>query len=379
MSRNTITCIEDLRQLARRRIPHAIFEYADRGSYDELTLERNRSELDALQFRPRVMVDFSQLDLATTLVGEPAVMPLAIAPTGLTGLFHADGEMLGARAAEAFGIPFTLSTMSICSIEDVRSATTKPFWFQLYLMRDRAFSAELIERARAAQCSTLMLTVDMQIQGFRRRDPKNGLAVPPRLTFANLLDVATKPVWALKVLRGRRRTFGNLVGRMPNTGGLSTLAQWIATQFDPTVTWKDIAWVRERWPGKLIVKGLMDGGDVTAALDAGVDALIVSNHGGRQLDGGPSSIRVLPEIVQAVGGRCEVLFDGGIRSGQDVLKALALGARGGLIGKAFLYALGAAGQGGVTTALELIRNELRVSMALAGRTRIAEIDATVLR
>jgi L-lactate dehydrogenase (cytochrome) len=379
MSRNTITCIEDLRQLARRRIPHAIFEYADRGSYDELTLERTRSELDALQFRPRVMVDFSQLDLATTLVGEPAVMPLAIAPTGLTGLFHADGEMLGARAAEAFGIPFTLSTMSICSIEDVRSATTKPFWFQLYLMRDRAFSAELIERARAAQCSTLMLTVDMQIQGFRRRDPKNGLAVPPRLTFANLLDVATKPVWALKVLRGRRRTFGNLVGRMPNTGGLSTLAQWIATQFDPTVTWKDIAWVRERWPGKLIVKGLMDGGDVTAALDAGVDALIVSNHGGRQLDGGPSSIRVLPEIVQAVGGRCEVLFDGGIRSGQDVLKALALGARGGLIGKAFLYALGAAGQGGVTTALELIRNELRVSMALAGRTRIAEIDATVLR
>ena len=379
MSRNTITCIEDLRQLARRRIPHAIFEYADRGSYDELTLERNRAELDALQFRPRVMVDFARLDLSTTLVGEPAVMPLAIAPTGLTGLFHADGEMLGARAAEAFGIPFTLSTMSICSIEDVRSATTKPFWFQLYLMRDRGFSAELIERARAAQCSALMLTVDMQIQGFRRRDPKNGLAVPPRLTFANLLDVATKPAWALKVLRGRRRTFGNLVGRMPNTRGLSTLAQWIATQFDPTVTWKDIAWVRERWPGKLIVKGLMDAGDVTAALDAGVDALIVSNHGGRQLDGGPSSIRALPEIVQAVGGRCEVLFDGGIRSGQDVLKALALGARGGLIGKAFLYALAAAGQGGVTTALELIRNELRVSMALAGRTRIAEIDATVLR
>jgi L-lactate dehydrogenase (cytochrome) len=379
MNRSTITCIEDLRSLARRRIPHAIFEYADRGSYDEVTLARNRADLDALQLRPRVMVDFSQLDLSTTMVGEPAVMPLAIAPTGLTGLFHADGEMLGARAAEAFGVPFTLSTMSICSIEDVRSVTKKPFWFQLYVMRDRGFSAELIERAKAASCSTLMLTVDMQIQGFRRRDPKNGLAVPPRLTLANLLDIATKPAWALKVLRGRRRTFGNLVGRMPNTGGLSTLAQWIATQFDPTVTWNDIAWVRERWPGRLIVKGVMDAADVPAALDAGVDALIVSNHGGRQLDGGPSSIRVLPEIVSAVQGRCEVLFDGGIRSGQDVLKALALGARGTLIGKAFLYALAAGGEAGVTTALELIRNELRVSMALAGRTRVDDIDRSVLR
>jgi L-lactate dehydrogenase (cytochrome) len=325
------------------------------------------------------MVDFSQLDVATTLAGEAAVMPLAIAPTGLTGLFHADGEMLGARAAERFGIPFTLSTMSICSIEDVRSATTKPFWFQLYLMRDRGFSSELIERARAAQCSALMLTVDMQIQGFRRRDPKNGLSVPPRLTLANLIDVATKPAWAFKVLRGRRRTFGNLVGRMQDTGGLSTLAQWIATQFDPTVTWNDIAWVRARWPGKLIVKGVMDAGDVEAALDAGVDALVVSNHGGRQLDGGPSSIRVLPDIVAAVRGRSEVLFDGGIRSGQDLLKALALGAHGGFIGKAFLYALAAGGEAGVTTALELIRNELHVSMALAGRTRIADIDATLLR
>jgi len=379
MSQSTITCIADLRALARRRIPRAIFEYADRGSYDEVTLARNRADLDALQFRPRVMVDFSGLDLATTLVGEPAVMPLAIGPTGLTGLFHADGEMLGARAAEAFGIPFTLSTMSICSIEDVRSATTKPFWFQLYLMRDRGFSAELIDRAKAAQCPALMLTVDMQIQGFRRRDPKNGLAVPPRLTFANLLDVASKPAWALKVLRGRRRTFGNLVGRMPNTGGLSTLAQWIATQFDPTVTWKDIAWVRERWPGRLIVKGIMDAGDVPAALDAGVDALVVSNHGGRQLDGGPSSIRVLPEVVSAVQGRCEVLFDGGVRSGQDILKAMALGARGAFIGKAFLYALAAGGERGVTTALELIRNELRVSMALAGRTRVTDVDGTVLR
>jgi L-lactate dehydrogenase (cytochrome) len=379
MSRRIVTCIEDLRALARRRIPHAIFEYADRGSYDEVTLARNRADLDALEFRPRVMVDFSQLDLSTTLVGEAAVMPLAIGPTGLTGLFHADGEMLGARAAEAFGIPFTLSTMSICSIEDVRSVTTKPFWFQLYLMRDRAFSAELIARAAAAQCSALMLTVDMQVQGFRRRDPKNGLAVPPRLTLANALDIASKPAWAIRVLRGRRRTFGNLVGRMPDTGGLTTLAQWIATQFDPTVTWKDVAWVRERWPGKLIVKGIMDAADVDAALGAGVDALVVSNHGGRQLDGGPSSIRVLPEIVAAAGGRCEVLFDGGIRSGQDLLKALSLGARGGLIGKAFLFALAGGGEAGVTTALRLMRDELRVSMALAGRTRIPEIDATVLR
>jgi L-lactate dehydrogenase (cytochrome) len=379
MSRNTVTCIEDLRILAQRRIPRAIFQYADHGSYDELTLARNRADLDALTFRPRVMVDFSQLDLATTLVGENAVMPLAIGPTGLTGLFHADGEMLGARAAEAFGIPFTLSTMSICSIEDVRSVTKKPFWFQLYLMRDRGFSAELIARAAAAQCSTLMLTVDMQIQGFRRRDPKNGLSVPPRLTFANLLDIASKPAWALKVLRGRRRTFGNLVGSMPDTGSLSTLAQWIATQFDPTVTWRDIAWVRDRWPGRLIVKGIMDAADVDAAVATGVDGIVVSNHGGRQLDGGPSSISVLPEVVAAAAGRCEVLFDGGIRSGQDLLKALALGARGGFIGKAFLYALAAGGERGVSTALDLIRNELRVSMALAGRTRIADIDASVLR
>ncbi len=283
----------------------------------------------------------------------------------------------GPRRRSAFRS--TLSTMSICSIEDVRGATTKPFWFQLYLMRDRGFSAELIARAQAAQCTALMLTVDMQIQGFRRRDPKNGLSVPPRLTVANLLDVATKPAWAFKVLRGKRRTFGNLVGRMPDTGGLSTLAQWIATQFDPTVTWKDIAWVRERWPGRLIVKGIMDAADVSAALDAGVDALVVSNHGGRQLDGGPSSIRVLPEIVEAVAGRREVLFDGGLRSGQDLLKALALGARGGFIGKAFLYALAADGQAGVTTALELIRNELRVSLALAGRTSVTDIDATILR
>jgi L-lactate dehydrogenase (cytochrome) len=379
MSSPTITCIEDLRALARRRIPRAIFEYADHGSYDEVTLRRNRADLDALTFRPRVMVDFSSLDCATTLLGEPAVMPLAIGPTGLTGLFHANGEMLGARAAESFGIPFTLSTMSICSIEDVGSVTTRPFWFQLYLMRDRGFSAELIARAQAARCSTLMLTVDMQIQGFRRRDPKNGLAVPPRLTLANLVDVARRPAWALKVLFGRRRTFGNLVGRMPHTGGLSTLAQWIATQFDPTVTWKDIAWVRERWPGKLMVKGIMDAEDVAAAIGTGVDAVVVSNHGGRQLDGGPSSIAVLPEVVDAAAGRCEVLFDGGIRSGQDLLKALALGARGGFIGKAFLYALAAGGERGVTTALELIRNELRVSMALAGRTRVAEIDASILR
>ena len=373
------TSVADLRLEARRRIPRAIFEYADRGAYDEITIERNRADLDALTFRQRVMVDFSKLDLATTLLGENATIPLAIGPTGLTGLFHPDGEMRGAQAAQAFGIPFCLSTMSICSIEDVASATTKPFWFQLYLMKDRGFSAELIQRAQAAKCSALMLTVDMQVQGFRRRDPVNGLSIPPRLTFANALDILTKPAWALGVLRGRRRTFGNLQARLPDTGGLTTLAQWIATQFDPTVTWADIAWVRERWPGRLILKGILDAVDAREAVATGVDAIVASNHGGRQLDGGPSTISVLPEVVEAAAGRCEVLFDGGIRSGQDVLKALALGARGGLIGKAFLYALAADGTRGVTTALELIRNELRVSMALAGRTRVADVDRSILR
>ncbi|HEX4024086.1 MAG TPA: alpha-hydroxy acid oxidase [Steroidobacteraceae bacterium] len=374
-----ITCIEDLRALARRRIPRALFDYADRGAYDELTIGRNRRDLDALEFRQRVMLDLSTLTLESVLLGQPATIPLAIAPTGLTGLFYGNGEIHGARAAQAFGVPFCLSTMSICSIEDVRAAVAQPFWFQLYIMRDRGFTAELVARARTAQCPVLMLTVDMPIQGVRRRDSKNGLTVPPRLTLRNAVQIALRPTWAARVLCGKRRLFGNLVARMPDTAGLSTLAGWIATQFDPSVTWKDVAWIRQLWGAKLIVKGVLDAEDARAACAAGVDAIVVSNHGGRQLDGAPSSISVLPEIAAAVGSRCEVLFDGGIRSGQDILKALALGARGCLIGKSFLYALAAMGERGVTAALGILRDELRVTLALTGRTRLADVDAGILR
>jgi L-lactate dehydrogenase (cytochrome) len=372
-------CIADLREQARRRIPHAIFEYADRGSYDEVTFKRNRRDLEAIEFRQRVMVDVSQQQLSTTILGEKWSIPVGIGPTGLTGLFHANGEMLGALAAEAYGVPFCLSTMSICSIEDVRSVVKKPFWFQLYLMRDRGFNAELIERAKAAQCSALMLTVDMPIQGLRRRDPKNGLSIPPRLTPRNMLEVAMRPTWALKVLMGKRRTFGNLAGLQSNSGGLTTLSQWIGSQFDPTVTWKDIEWVRSRWPGKLILKGVLDAEDARHACENAADAIVVSNHGGRQLDGAPSTISVLPEVVDAAGERCEVLFDGGIQSGQDVLKALALGARGCLIGKTFLYALAAQGQAGVTTALDIISKELQVSLALTGTNDVTNVSRDILR
>ena len=374
-----VNSIADLRELARRRVPRAIFDYADRGAYDEVTIQRNRRDLEALTFRQRVMVDVSAQSMATTLVGEQATIPLAIGPTGLTGLFHANGEMLGARAAEAFGIPFCLSTMSICSIEDVRGAIKGPFWFQLYLMRDRGFNEELIARARAASCSALMLTVDMPVQGLRRRDPKNGLSIPPRLTVKNLLDVASKPAWGLKVLFGRRRTFGNLEQRMKDTGGLTTLSQWIASQFDLSVTWKDVEWLRARWPGKLIIKGILDEEDASLACETGVDAIVVSNHGGRQLDGGPSTISVLPRIVDAVNGRLEVLHDGGVQCGQDILKALALGARGCLIGKAFLYSLAAMGEEGVTRALNIFRDELRVSLALTGTNDVRAVSRDVLR
>ena len=374
-----LNSIEDLRQRARRQIPRAIFEYADQGAYDELTYRRNRSDLEAFEFRQRVLRDVSHTSLATTMLGEPASFPLAIGPTGLTGLFHRNGEMEGALAAEAFGIPFTLSTMSICSIEDVRSVTKKPFWFQLYVMRDRGFTAELIERAAAASCSALMLTVDMPIQGLRRRDAKNGLSIPPRLTLRNAWEIARRPAWLGGVLFGRRRTFGNLEARLRNSGGLTTLAQWIGTQFDLTGTWRDIAWVRERWPGKLLLKGVMDPQDAREAVAAGVDAIVVSNHGGRQLDGASSTIAALPGVVDAVAGRTEVHFDGGIRSGQDLLKALALGARGGFIGKAFLYGLAAEGRTGVTRALTILRDELAVSMALTGCRDVRDIDAMILR
>ncbi|MGO9930487.1 MAG: L-lactate dehydrogenase [Steroidobacteraceae bacterium] len=374
-----ILSVEDLRRLAKRRVPRAIFDYADGGAYEERTMRRNSADLDAMTFRQRVMVDVSNIALATSLVGTPASMPLGIAPTGLAGLFHADGEILGARAAAACGIPFCLSTMSICSIEDVRAATKQPFWFQQYLMKDRGFNQELIDRAAAAQCSALMLTLDLQVIGERRRDPRNGLTIPPRVTLRNAMDVASRPAWALRVLLGKRRTFGNLVGRIGGSSGIRTLADWTNTQFDASANWRDVEWVRSRWPGKLILKGVLDAEDARFGVAAGADAIVVSNHGGRQLDGAPSTISVLQEIGDAVGGRCEVLFDGGIRSGQDIAKALALGARGALIGKSFLFALAAAGQAGVSKAIEIMRNELRVTLALTGISNVGAVGPHILR
>ena len=374
-----ILCIDDLRRLAQKRVPRAIFDYAAGGAYEERTLLRNTADLDAMTFRQRVMVDVSNVSLATTLLGNEVSMPLAIGPTGLAGLFCADGEILAARAAAACGIPYCMSTMSICSIEDVRAATGRPFWFQQYLMKDRGFNQELIDRAAAAQCSALMLTLDLQVLGERRRDPRNGLTIPPRLTLRNAWDVATKPSWALKVLFGKRRTFGNLVGRIGGSSGIRTLSEWTATQFDASANWRDVEWVRSRWPGKLILKGILDADDARFGLAAGADAIVVSNHGGRQLDGAPSSISVLAEIVAAIDGRCEVLFDGGIRSGQDIAKALALGARGTLIGRSFLYALAAAGEAGVVKAIEIMRNELRVTLALTGTSTVDGAGPHILR
>ena len=374
-----VTNIADLRRMAKKRVAKAIFDYVDRGSYDEATLRANTADLDALKFRQRVAINVDNRSTSSKMAGQDVSMPVAIAPTGLTGLNWADGEMLGARAAERFGIPFTLSTMSICSIEDVASAVTKPFWFQLYVMRDRGFAASLIARAKAAKCSALMLTLDLQIQGQRHQDLKNGLAVPPQLTLATLLDIMTKPGWALNVMTGRRKSFGNLEGRIKNADTLTTLSQWIAGQFDPTLSWADVEWVKAQWGGKLILKGILDAEDAKIAAGCGVDALVVSNHGGRQLDGTVSSIRALPEVVQAVGDRAEVWFDGGIRSGQDVLKAVALGARGTLIGKSFLYGLGALGEPGVTLALEIIRKELDVTMALCGLKDVRDANPAILR
>ena len=373
-----VTHIEDLRRIARRRIPRAIFDYADRGSYDEASLRANREDLQALKLRQRVMIDVSDRSTATTMLGEPVSMPVGIAPTGLTGLFHADGEILGCRAAHAFGVPFTLSTMSICSIEDVAGAVDKPFWFQLYVMRDRGFSRSLVERAIAARCSALVLTLDLQIQGQRHQDIKNGLAVPPKLTLRNMLDVATKPAWAMKVLQGKRKSFGNLADAPGAKEGLNTLSHWIAGQFDPSLSWKDVEWIRSIWPGKLILKGVLDVDDARIAASMGADAMVVSNHGGRQLDGAPSSISVLPSIVEAVGDKTEIMMDGGVRSGQDVLKALALGAKSCLIGKAWLYGLAAGGQQGVTQALEVIRKELDISMALTGTRDVRQVTPEVL-
>jgi L-lactate dehydrogenase (cytochrome) len=373
-----ITNVQDLRELARRRVPRAFFDYDDRGSYDEVTLRENRSALEAIRLRQRVMIDVDHRSLATTIVEQPVALPLALAPTGLTGLTRGSGEILAARAAAAAGIPFCLSTMSICSIEQVAAAVNTPFWFQIYVMRDRGFTRSLIERARDARCSALMLTVDLQIQGQRHREIKNGMTVPPRLTLSNLFDILGKPAWIWRVLNAPSRSFGNLDGRIAGADGLSTLAQWIASQFDPTLTWSDIEWIRQLWPGKLIVKGILDPADALCAAKAGVDAIVVSNHGGRQLDGAIATVAALPRVIDAVGDRLEMLFDGGILSGQSLLKALALGARAGLIGKAFLYGLGALGEAGVAKTIEIIRRELDVSLALTGQTDVRKVDRSIL-
>jgi L-lactate dehydrogenase (cytochrome) len=374
----TITCIEDMRHVARSRVPRGFFDYADGGSYSEQTLNANRTDLEAIKLRQRVLVDVSKRTTATTILGEPVSLPLALAPVGLCGMQHGDGEILACRAAQAAGIPFTLSTMSICSIEDVAAAVDKPFWFQLYIMKDRGFARSLIERAAAAKCSALVLTVDLQILGQRHRDIKNGMTVPLQWTIANILDMASKPAWLMSVARGKRRTFGNIAGHLPGMENVNSLSRWISSQFDETLSWKDVAWVADQWQGKLVLKGILDVEDARMAAKTGAAALVVSNHGGRQLDGAPSSIAALPPIVEAVGPSIEVLFDGGIRSGQDVMRAIALGARACLSGRAYIYGLGAGGQAGVARAIEIIRKELDVSMALTGVNNIGEIDRSVI-
>jgi L-lactate dehydrogenase (cytochrome) len=375
---SVITTIEDLRVIAKRRVPRMFYDYADSGSWTEGTYRANEADFQKIKLRQRVAVNMEGRSTATTMVGQPVAMPVAIAPTGLTGMQHADGEILAARAAEKFGIPFTLSTMSICSIEDVAANTTAPFWFQLYVMRDRDFIERLIDRAKAAKCSALMLTLDLQILGQRHKDLKNGLSAPPKPTLANLINLAAKPRWCLGMLGTKRRSFGNIVGHAKGVGDLSSLSAWTAEQFDPALSWADVEWIKKRWGGKLILKGIMDAEDARLAADSGADALIVSNHGGRQLDGAPSSIEALPAIAAEVGSRIEVWMDGGVRSGQDVLKARALGAQGTLIGRAFLYGLGAMGEAGVTKALEIIHKELDLTMAFCGHTRIDTVDRGIL-
>jgi L-lactate dehydrogenase (cytochrome) len=373
-----MTCIEDLRQTARRKVPRAFFDYADGGSYAEETLRANRADLQRIKLRQRVLLDVDNRSSKTTILGEPASLPLALAPIGLCGMQHGDGEILACRAAQQAGIPFTLSTMSICSIEDVAASVDKPFWFQLYVMKDRGFIRSLIERAKAAKCSALVLTVDLQILGQRHRDIKNGMTVPPELRFGNLIDIATKPAWALSVLRGKRKTFGNITGHIKGMENVHSLSQWISGQFDPALNWKDIEWIAGLWNGKLILKGVLDVEDARTAAKTGAAALVVSNHGGRQLDGAPSSISMLPKIADAVGSDIEVMFDGGIRSGQDLFRALALGARAALAGRAYIYGLGAGGEAGVARAIEIIRNELDVTMALTGAKDIGSIDGRAI-
>jgi len=373
-----ITCIEDLRVIAKRRVPRMFYDYADSGAWTESTYRANESDFQKIKLRQRVAVNMEGRSLATTMVGQEVKMPVALAPVGMTGMQHADGEILAAQAAEEFGLPFTLSTMSICSIEDVAQAVRKPFWFQLYVMRDRRFIENLIDRAKAAGCSALMLTLDLQILGQRHKDIKNGLSAPPKPTLSNLLNLALKPQWCHGMLKTQRRTFGNIVGHAQGVKDLSDLSSWTAEQFDPRLSWDDVAWIKERWGGKLILKGILDVDDAKTAAACGADALIVSNHGGRQLDGAMSSIQALPTIVDAVGSQIEVWMDGGIRSGQDVLKAVALGARGVLAGRAFIYGLGAYGKAGVTRALDILYKEMDTTMALCGRRNIEPGDRSIL-
>lgn len=374
-----ITNIEDLRVMAKKRVPRMFYDYADSGSWTESTYRANEADFQTIKLRQRVAVNMENRSTRSTMIGQDVAMPVAIAPTGLTGMQHADGEILGAKAAKIFGIPFTLSTMSICSIEDVSKATGgHPFWFQLYVMKDRDYIERLIDRAKAANCSALVLTLDLQIIGQRHKDLKNGLSAPPKLTIANIVNMMTKPRWGLGMLGTTRRGFGNIVGHVKGVENMGSLSEWTAKQFDPALNWGDVEWIKKRWGGKLILKGIQDVEDAKLAVDSGADALIVSNHGGRQLDGAQSSIRALPQIVQAVGKDIEIHMDGGIRSGQDVLKARALGAQGTYIGRSFLYGLGAMGEAGVTRALEIIHKELDLTMAFCGHTNINTVDHGIL-
>jgi len=374
-----ITCIEDLRVLAKKRVPRMFYDYVDGGSWTESTYRANEMDFQRIRFRQRVACDITRRTTKTTMLDQPVAMPVAIAPTGLTGMQHADGEILAARAAKTFGIPFTLSTMSICSIEAVAAATGQhPFWFQVYVTRDRSFTADLIERARRAMCSALVVTMDLQVFGQRHKDIKNGLSIPPKPTLNNILNIATKPRWCMGMLATKNRQFGNIVGHAKGVDNIASLVDWTEEQFDPTLSWHDVEWIKKRWGGKLIVKGILDPEDARRAVEAGANAIVVSNHGGRQLDGAPSSISALPAIVDAVGQQVEIHLDGGIRSGQDILKATALGAKGTYIGRAMLYGLGALGEKGVTTALEIIRNELDLSMAFCGKTDIRNVDQEIL-
>ena len=376
---SVITTIEELRVLAQKRVPRMFYDYADSGSWTESTYRANESDFQKIKLRQRVAVNMENRSTTSTMIGQQVAMPVAIAPTGLTGMQHADGEILAARAAKKFGIPFTLSTMSICSIEDVAKGTDgHPFWFQLYVMRDRDFIERLIERARAANCSALVITLDLQILGQRHKDLKNGLSAPPKLTIANMINIASKPRWALGMLGTSRREFGNIVGHVKGVENMGSLSAWTAQQFDPRLNWGDVEWIKKRWGGKIILKGIQDVEDARLAVESGADAMIVSNHGGRQLDGAQSSIEALPAIVDAVGKQIEVHMDGGIRSGQDVLKARALGAQGTYIGRAFLYGLGAMGQPGVEKALQIIHNELNLTMAFCGRTQMDTVDKSIL-